>query len=231
MKVAAGGEDARRGRSDRGDRGDRGGNGHERPGRPVEPEVRTEREEYGPPPGYQPIILPGESISKYRGVAQAAPALQTSTGALLKRPWKFQKMRRQRRRLRTRSLQTSLCSPRRDTKPRRLQAFRRLQNNQNSLERAASPVHFEPEVGSEDWEREQKRLHQMNVAAVFGGEEVAEEEEEEQDDDRYQRYRGTLGCFTSCRCLARLQKRRSTRKRPTWFPTSRTSKKTRLLTI
>src|SRR5262249_44086497 len=27
---------------------------------------RTEREEYGPPPGYQPIILPGESISKYQ---------------------------------------------------------------------------------------------------------------------------------------------------------------------
>ncbi len=53
----------RRGRGDRperGERGDRGGNGHERPSRPVaEPEVRTEREEYGPPPGYQPIILPG----------------------------------------------------------------------------------------------------------------------------------------------------------------------------
>src|SRR6185369_8963140 len=25
------------------------------------------RQEFGPPPGYQPIILPGESISKYRG--------------------------------------------------------------------------------------------------------------------------------------------------------------------
>ncbi len=27
----------------------------------------------GPPPGYQPILLPGESISKYRGLAQQAP--------------------------------------------------------------------------------------------------------------------------------------------------------------
>ena len=34
---------------------------------------RTEsRQDYGPPPGYQPIILPGESISKYRG-ARSVP--------------------------------------------------------------------------------------------------------------------------------------------------------------
>jgi Rne/Rng family ribonuclease len=30
--------------------------------------------DYGPPPGYQPIVLPGESISKYQRQAQAAPA-------------------------------------------------------------------------------------------------------------------------------------------------------------
>jgi Rne/Rng family ribonuclease len=35
--------------------------------RPVEPR-RTQQ--FGPPAGYQPIILPGESISKYRGLAQ-----------------------------------------------------------------------------------------------------------------------------------------------------------------
>src|ERR1700693_3534312 len=34
---------------------------------------RPERSEYGPPPGYQPIILPGESISKYRRLAQSRP--------------------------------------------------------------------------------------------------------------------------------------------------------------
>ncbi len=34
--------------------------------------------DYGPPPGYQPIILPGESISKYQRQAQAAvPATET----------------------------------------------------------------------------------------------------------------------------------------------------------
>jgi Rne/Rng family ribonuclease len=31
----------------------------------------------GPPPGYQPILLPGESISKYRRLEQAAPPEQT----------------------------------------------------------------------------------------------------------------------------------------------------------
>ena len=37
-------------------------------------EPRTEHVEYGPPAGYQPIILPGESISKYKNQAAAAPA-------------------------------------------------------------------------------------------------------------------------------------------------------------
>jgi Rne/Rng family ribonuclease len=31
---------------------------------------------FGPPAGYQPILLPGESISKYRGMAQAPPPIQ-----------------------------------------------------------------------------------------------------------------------------------------------------------
>src|SRR6266498_47694 len=62
-----GGFRGRRRRRGRGERGEGGGNGHERPSRPAEPEVRAEREvrserdDYGPPPGYQPIILPGES--------------------------------------------------------------------------------------------------------------------------------------------------------------------------
>src|SRR6185437_5916638 len=35
------------------------------------------------------------------------------------------------------------------------------------------------DAGSEDWDREQKRLHHMNVAAVFGGEEAEEDDEPE----------------------------------------------------
>src|SRR5262249_50736111 len=34
-----------------------------------------------------------------------------------------------------------------------------------------------PEVGSEEWDREQKRLHERNVAAVFGDEAAREKEE------------------------------------------------------
>src|SRR5712692_7878004 len=77
----------RRGRSGErmergGDRGERGNERGERdrnmnvtesrPQRPPLPEVRSGRDyDYGPPPGYQPMILPGESISKYRRQPQA----------------------------------------------------------------------------------------------------------------------------------------------------------------
>jgi len=37
---------------------------------------------YTPPPAYQPIILPGESISKYQRMAQAPTATEVSTGAV-----------------------------------------------------------------------------------------------------------------------------------------------------
>ncbi|MBZ5657235.1 MAG: Rne/Rng family ribonuclease [Acidobacteriia bacterium] len=64
--------DDRGGRGDRVERGDRERNGTEsRVQRPVQT-TRTGRDyDFGPPPGYQPIILPGESISKYR---QGAPS-------------------------------------------------------------------------------------------------------------------------------------------------------------
>jgi len=38
------------------------------------PERSSSRSDYGPPPGYQPILLPGESISKYQRLAQAQVA-------------------------------------------------------------------------------------------------------------------------------------------------------------
>src|SRR5882724_665281 len=65
---------------DRHERGERGGERdrnvnvtESRAQRPQAPEVRPGRDyDYGPPPGYQPMILPGESISKYRRQPQAA---------------------------------------------------------------------------------------------------------------------------------------------------------------
>jgi ribonuclease G len=49
----------------------------------VQSKFRSRAAEYGPPPGYQPMILPGESISKYRGRAgqPTAPINQTDIQA------------------------------------------------------------------------------------------------------------------------------------------------------
>jgi ribonuclease G len=85
----------RRGRSGERDRGERGNERGDRGGERVErdrnvktsvTEVRSPRQaapeprpgrdyDYGPPAGYQPMILPGESISKYRRQPPAAPFL------------------------------------------------------------------------------------------------------------------------------------------------------------
>ncbi|MBI3645515.1 MAG: Rne/Rng family ribonuclease [Acidobacteriales bacterium] len=80
-----------------GERGERDRNGSEprpesRPEtrfqRPPAQDARSGRDyDYGPPPGYQPILLPGESISKYRRQAQGsvapaeAPAQERSSPA------------------------------------------------------------------------------------------------------------------------------------------------------
>jgi Ribonuclease G/E len=62
----------RGGRAERGDRGDT----ESRFQRPTQT-TRTGRDyDYGPPPGYQPIILPGESISKYRQGAPSSAVVQ-----------------------------------------------------------------------------------------------------------------------------------------------------------
>jgi ribonuclease G len=70
----------RRRRGRRGDRGDRERNGAEaRFPRPT-PTARSGRDyDYGPPPGYQPIVLPGESISKYQRGAQVRAAVPVET--------------------------------------------------------------------------------------------------------------------------------------------------------
>ena len=43
---------------------------------PAEPRAQSD---YGPPAGYEPIILPGESISKYRGRSPAPPPTQAAS--------------------------------------------------------------------------------------------------------------------------------------------------------
>jgi len=41
---------------------------------------RPERAEYGPPQGFQPMVLPGESISKYQRLSHAHPVLESASG-------------------------------------------------------------------------------------------------------------------------------------------------------
>ncbi len=72
----------RRRRGRRGDRDHERGLPESRYARPSEPARTGERPErsrsqYGPPPGYQPIILPGESISKYQRYQNAPPPAAT----------------------------------------------------------------------------------------------------------------------------------------------------------
>jgi ribonuclease G len=49
------------------------------PPAPIPRQESPSRHQFGPPAGYQPIILPGESISKYRGMAPAPIAPQSHT--------------------------------------------------------------------------------------------------------------------------------------------------------
>jgi len=68
------------GRNERFNRGDRFGRGtsDSRFQRPT-PAARTGGDyDYGPPPGYQPMVLPGESISKYQRQGQTAATVQSA---------------------------------------------------------------------------------------------------------------------------------------------------------
>ncbi|MGA2458683.1 MAG: Rne/Rng family ribonuclease, partial [Terriglobales bacterium] len=79
-------------RNDRFSRGDRAGRGgsESRFQRPAATTARSGRDyDYGPPPGYQPIVLPGESISKYQRQGQSqnqAPVLPAESAAAAERP-------------------------------------------------------------------------------------------------------------------------------------------------
>jgi ribonuclease G len=110
-----------------------------------------QRPEFGPPPGYQPIILPGESISKYQRLAQnpAAPAAEERAPE---------------------AQETPLAQMFPEDEP--LFAKGRTDNFSNQEQPEPGEAH-ETSFNSEspEWDRKQKRLHEMNVAAVFGGEE------------------------------------------------------------
>ena len=110
-----------------------------------------QRTDFGPPPGYQPIILPGESISKYQRLAQnpVGPASERAPEAQ----------------------ETPLGQMFPEDEP--LFAKGRTDENFSNQEQPEPAEAHETRFNSEspEWDRKQKRLHEMNVAAVFGGEE------------------------------------------------------------
>jgi ribonuclease G len=140
----------------------------ERPERSARPD-RSERPEYGPPPGYQPILLPGESISKYQRLAQTqqragsrSAAQNPDAPAPLTAAFPED--------------EPLFAKPEADRQP----AIPEPQNK--ATHDRAKGAAANAQVGSSEWDREQKRLHEMNVAAVFGG--AAAEAEVHGDHDR-----------------------------------------------
>src|SRR5262249_15662185 len=178
----------RRGRRRRGSHRDR--DRESRYSRPAQSDPRTARHDYGPPAGYEPIILPGESISKYRGRAAAAPqpeAIPPSDflGTEPESPL-FEKFPEDEplfaaefpENMLPHEVQQSSKVWEQPSQPAlsEAQEARSLLENVRSFSKAETAEYYA--VGSEAWDREQKRLHEMNVAAVFGGDETVEKEQE-----------------------------------------------------
>jgi Rne/Rng family ribonuclease len=177
----------RRGRRDRG--------AEPRFSRPAPVESKPERAQYGPPAGYQPIILPGESISKYRGITQAAapaqeqraPAEESHTAIFENFP-QDEPLFAEEAPAQQLESNSSTFSTGEDARTSTLNAaeyetpYGGTGVPARSAERHEAGVFetrsTESEIGSNEWDREQKRLHEMNVAAVFGGDEAEQDSEE-----------------------------------------------------
>jgi Rne/Rng family ribonuclease len=149
----------RGGRFSRPERNDRSGNDRS------ERSQRTDQsDDYGPPPGYQPILLPGESISKYSRLAQNPPAPQRSFPSPSSTP--------------PAARGTFL-----EDEPLFADSAEALAQTADTLEEARveapSTVPYQVHIDSagSEWDREQKRQHELNVASVFG---TATEEAQEQ---------------------------------------------------
>jgi ribonuclease G len=156
-----GGAPSERQERDRGWRGRRRRGRRERFTRPAQPQARQEREEFGPPPGYEPIVLPGESISKYRDRPRVQSAEQDEPIAGSQ----------------SQEAAAAISATFPQDEPLFASARAREADfeNENAFDRAADSHNssevttFTPDVGTEEWDREQKRLHEQNVASFFGG--------------------------------------------------------------
>jgi ribonuclease G len=131
---------------------------------PEQPERPRERRDFGPPPGYQPIILPGESISKYQRLGKAQPAPAAGEAGV---------------------------------EPQPAAVSEEEENGAHTPSTAAAPETFTPEAAapaSAGPSGPEQRFAQMNVAAVFAGEEAytaAEPEEPAHPQPHHEAQAGT----------------------------------------
>jgi Rne/Rng family ribonuclease len=181
---ANGGEERERG----GWRGRRRRGRRDRFSRPAQAEPRQEREpeHYGPPAGYEPIILPGESISKYRvrGPVRPTAVAAENSESSAKTEVAVSETFPQDEPLFAEKHGEGFAPDQARTAPDTVGEDDRPRNQER--EEYPQAPHSSAEVGSEDWQRDQKRQHEMNVAAVFGSDtedertgEAAEGEESE----------------------------------------------------
>jgi ribonuclease G len=159
-----------RGRRRRRGRRERGNDAEFRHSRPAESTSSPERENYGPPPGYEPIILPGESISKYRNRAQAPeqvttpaenPSLGEPTPAAVSATFPQD--------------EPLFAEPGHESEEAEGLPFPAEQLEYDGERTSVAP----PLVGSEQWGLQQKQLHQTDIADVFEG---AQPEDSEHSD-------------------------------------------------
>ena len=161
----------RESRHDRGDRGDRGGRFGRRGGRRDRFESRERREEepYTLPADYQPIVLPGESLSKYRG-QEAAGATDTANFG---RAEERNELASEQEDEGVRVAASTEAQPADTVEANIEETPGSLAEEPREALSAASrrePVREEPKPQKKSW------LERMNLASVFGGNEVEEED-------------------------------------------------------
>jgi Rne/Rng family ribonuclease len=154
-----------RGGSDRGDRPDRAPTesryarpaAQDSPVAPVSSRTRTSdsrNSDYGPPPGYQPILLPGESISKYARLAQQAPAPAGRPGPSVTSP------------------EETVAAPIAKNFPEDEPLF--ASGLTEPLHEQHGDLDHHEEVAHQEWEREHALQDRMNLTAAFVGESAVE---------------------------------------------------------
>ncbi|HET7439666.1 MAG TPA: ribonuclease E/G, partial [Terriglobales bacterium] len=142
--------------------------------------------EYGPPPGYQPILLPGESISKYQRLAQQRPAEESSSrqsgvaGATAAEPvaHSFPEDEPLFAGQREPVHEQDSDAPEQDEGHH--EAVAESWPEERDRDQQVGKGHSEHH--DEHLDQAQERYEEMNVASVFGGEEVERDSGEEVSD-------------------------------------------------